>query len=376
MPKTNLPSTQSLPIKCGGWLVLSFLLASSHLSATPVADAAQPLPLETGDWVDPSNGIAGAASAAPKTVDPVVSIPAPKCLSGDITSDRLWLISTRHLPYYVGCVQDGAPDLHVSRLDRCGRRSNSSLDDYQNTMCSDRVRIVYVHGNWRDSKNAVTRGLDAYLRITRRNTSRVPIDWVIWSWPSDRQSVGLSDARDKANRADSQSLYLGWTLHQHVAVRQPTALIGFSFGGRVCTGALHLLAGGTIAGRPLGLPPTVGAQIDVGLLAPALGSTWLSSNGRHRKATQNIDRMVLLYNERDVVLRNYWLLSKVRGITALGYTGPRQFAPRVDGTALPVRAKNCKRTVGMHHSERHYYEAKCNAACDLATLITSAMVHD
>jgi len=284
------------------------------------------------------------------------------------------LISTRRITSQVCRADLTSPNLSIWRLDRCGRRTRSSLEEYVATMLPDRPRLIYVHGNQRSAEVALERGLELRHELTRNCRDRQPIDWVIWSWQSDREALLVRDARLKAARTEAQGLYLAWLLTHHAAAGQPTGLIGFSFGGRIITGALHALAGGSLSRRTLPTPPIVDAGFDVGLLAPALQTRWISPGGYHERSTQNMDEMVLLYNHRDIALKAYWLVAGRRGVSALGYTGPQCVAPRADGTPLPIRAKDCARTVGSHHSEKQYYQASCCAGKEMSSLIESSLV--
>lgn len=308
------------------------------------------------------------------TVSKRHTITMPASLSRDLESDRFFLINTRGITSNSCRADLRSPNLRINRLDRCGRRSPSDLNDYLTSMSADRPRIIYIHGNRRDAATAISQGLWVYRELARRRPGGQAFDWVIWSWPSESETIFLSDAREKAKRTDAQALYLAWLLNHHHASGQPTSLIGFSFGGRVVTGAMHALAGGVVGRRKLEQPAIVGANMDVGLLAPAVDSTWISSCGRHRLATQNMNRLVLLYNHRDYALKYFRLISQVPGSQALGYTGPRSIAPRYDGTRLPIRSKDCANTVGNHHSEKQYYQNACYAGREMASLIESAMV--
>lgn len=302
------------------------------------------------------------------------AITIPSSLSQNLQSDRFFLVNTRSISSNSCRVNLRDPNLRFNRLDRCGRRSPSDLSDYIASMSSDRPRIIYIHGNRRDAPTAISQGLWVYRELARRRPKGQAFDWVIWSWPSEAESILLTDARKKAERTDAQALYLAWLLNHHQSSGQPTALIGFSFGGRVVTGAMHALAGGIVGRRKLDQPAITGANIDVGLLAPAVDSTWISSCGRHRLATQNINRLVLLYNHRDFALKYFRLISQDPGSQALGYTGPRSIAARYDGTRLPIRSKDCANTVGNHHSEKQYYQNACYAGREMASLIESALV--
>jgi hypothetical protein len=217
-------------------------------------------------------------------------------------------------------------------------------------------------------KTAICYGLGIRQQSTRCRKSG-PVDWVIWSWPSAKQGILVHDARRKADRTDTQGLYLSWVLRKHVEASVPTTLIGFSFGSRVITGGLHALAGGKLAGRRLPGSAITDARFDAGLLAPAIESDWMARCGYHSKATQNLDKLVVMYNQRDPVLKRYWLLERVRGNIAMGYSGPRTFAPRADGSKITVRARDCSPFVGKQHSELDYYKKSCRADSEMAALI-------
>ena len=141
---------------------------------------------------------------------------------------------------------------------------------------------------------------------------------MIWSWPSSRAGILTHDVREKAERTDAQGLYLAWLLREHSQQSASTTLIGYSFGGRIATGALHALAGGKLGGRTLAGQPISGKPINAGLIAPAIDSHWLSGHGYHSQATSNMHRMVLMYNRKDIILKSYWRVDKIRGRMALG----------------------------------------------------------
>ncbi len=290
---------------------------------------------------------------------------ASDCCVGD--SDRVFLVSTRHLTADACRAPLVEIPFRIYRID-CGSAREISQTDYLASLSSERPVVFYVHGNRMPVCEVVNRSTTIRNRIRMRG-ARGPIDWMIYSWPSEKELVGVKDFRLKADRCDAQGLYLASFLRQHVQASVPMAMIGYSFGARVATGALHALAGGTLSGRQLPEPPLTGANVRVGLVAPAIESKWLGGNGYHGFATKNMNELVLLYNRRDVVLKRYWLLEKIRRDTALGYSGPTIFATRVDGTRLPVRSRDCASIVKLRHSEMDYYQGGCNAGVDMARLI-------
>ncbi len=84
---------------------------------------------------------------------------------------------------------------------------------------------------------------------------------------------------------------------------------------------------------------------------------------------KNIERMTILYNRRDAVLKRYWLLDQVRGRMALGFTGPRGIGPRVDGSPMEVHSCDCSLSLGIYHDEKKYYTESCQAGRQMAKLI-------
>jgi hypothetical protein len=233
--------------------------------------------------------------------------------------------------------------------------------------------VIYVHGNLIDDRaEAISRGMTVYRGIRNCRTSD-PVDWLIWSWPSRKDGFRwLSDFREKAGRTDAQGLYLAWFLRRQVETPLPIAMIGYSFGARVISGSLHALAGGSLGGRSLGGATITDAGISAGMVAPAMEATWLCAHGYHGRATTNLQELSILYSRRDMVLKRYWLVDQIRSSVALGYTGPRVFGPRADGSRLPVRSRDCAETIGRHHRELDYYrQRRCNASAEMARLINA-----
>ena len=281
--------------------------------------------------------------------------------------DRIWLISTRHLTSNACSANLESPDFRVSRLD-CGMFQPQTLAEFESQLQPSRQLVIYVHGNRMESGRLPTRSMTVYRNI-RRCRDRKPIDWLVFSWPSAKEGKLLKDFRLKADRAGAHSLYLAWLLRRQVQRGLTISMIGYSYGALVSTGALHALAGGPLCRRALPGEHIVGANIGIGMLAPAVSTHWLLPNGYHGRATQNWNNLVMVYSSRDAVLKRFWLLDGEPTHEALGYTGPRCFALRADGTPLQVRSRDCRESVGLAHAELMYYHSKCNAAVDLATLI-------
>lgn len=311
---------------------------------------------------------------------PTNKVIAPSTSGSDarttVEGDRLWLISTRHLSRPACSAVLDPPRLKVWQLDSCGRMFPSALETYLSQRRPDRTTVMYVHGNrMNTTHDAIRRSLNVH-RATKRSRTCVggtSIDWVVWSWPSEKQGLLLGDVRVKASRADTQGLYLAWLLREQINLGQPTSMIGYSFGARVVTGALHALAGGSLGRRVLPGESVAGANIPIGLVAPAIDRNWLATGGYHDRATRNLNSVGLLYNRRDMVLKNYWRLDRIRNADALGYSGPRNFAPRFDGTRLPVVSRDCAPIVGRRHDEMDYYASRCGGGRMMAEVIAKPL---
>ncbi|MCO6458301.1 MAG: hypothetical protein J5I93_23590 [Pirellulaceae bacterium] len=269
----------------------------------------------------------------------------------------MWLVSTRHL----GCPgpADEPPALEVQQyLPGAGWQSSDlpALLDAQSR--ADRT-CVYVHGNRVEWNEALSQGQGLYRRLLMADNDAPPACFVIWSWPSSQIRGQLKDVRVKAARTNSEGYYLGWLLSA-LDPDRPLSLIGYSFGARVITGALHLHGGGALAGRTL--PSAAGGELSeltglsarVALLAPAVHNDWLSPGHRHELAAYDMDSLLLLYNSCDQALKRYGLTEKGAHPDALGYTGLVYRTPLEPDRITQVDA--CC-IVGKAHDEWRYYNA-------------------
>jgi hypothetical protein len=231
--------------------------------------------------------------------------------------------------------------------------------------------VFYVHGNNFKANEVLERAWFVHRKIQCGRQNQPPMRFIIWSWPSEPVTTPLRDVRLKAARTDAQGLYLATILREISDAPVPTTMIGYSFGGRVVTGALHALAGGRLGGRAIPGHHIQGFDAKVGLVAPAMNSDWLTPGEYHGSASKNMDRLTLMFNPRDRVLQKYWILDPFDLESALGATGDLNPGRRADGSCLPVRTHNCSSTNGRRHLEGDYYGPKCDAGCVFARLIDS-----
>ena len=280
--------------------------------------------------------------------------------------DRVFMISTRHLPYYACHVPEEEAEFRYYQVNgyRCQKLAE---EDYFASLMPNQPIVFYVHGNRMAQKDLLGRAT-VVRNYIRRYHADFPINWVIVSWPSAKEGLVIQDFREKGWRCDAQGFYLATLMQKH-STQVPMAMVGYSFGARVITGALHALAGGSLAGRKLHYEPLLGREIDVALVAPAVQSNWLATGGYHQLATKNMNSLNLLFNHRDAVLKRYWLLNNNRRTQALGHCGPTCFAPRLDGSSLPVIAKDYARAINIRHAELEYYRKCGNAGYQISKMV-------
>lgn len=275
------------------------------------------------------------------------------------SESEIYELSTRHLSDRFCVIDEEAPNFQVCRWENC-RWHTSSVD--QALRGEDKLTIVYVHGNFmeRDNTRERVRIVDAYLKRQAKENYRL----LLFSWPSEKQRPVLRDAADNAKVAEMESLYLAWILKQ-LGSQSRVSLLGFSYGARTVTGALHLDAGGTIPGLSF-MPPSSLRQTPyrLGLIAPAVDKKWLTASGRYCCALTQVDGFVNLYNSRDPVLRRFRFIDNVTRPIAGGLNGfdglydPRSISPLAGGDAENVRQFDCGAIIGTTHSEKSYL-GKC-----------------
>lgn len=235
--------------------------------------------------------------------------------------DSMWLVSTRAFP----C---GDPRLHASDLSYQQRSEQGSWQrsELRSLLESDNpgaVTVIWIHGNRSTSGDALSEGWATYRALVRCTTCRTPVRFIIYSWPSERiEGSQLDDVRVKAARTNPNAYYLAWLIDQFDG-DVPVSLIGYSYGARVSTGALHLLGGGAVNGWTLSnrAHPTR-RPVRVVLAAAALDNHWLIPGHRHGNAISQVEKLTVLYNSCDRVLKRYDRLYCHRNdAQALGFTG-------------------------------------------------------
>lgn len=347
--------------------------ATSTTSATIAVPRGIALPVRPGepraeDEPTAVNEQDGTGALVPKNATSPVSVrdlevtgsetPLPKSTPEEMS--EVWEISTRHLPDRFRCINTDNPGFDVHRFE-CGRGwVRDSLDE---ALADDgRLPILYVHGNFMERNNSLNRVLiiNNYLKPRASRPYRL----IMFSWPSQRESKPLHDVFENAESAECQALYVAWLLEK-LGRHSQVSVLGFSFGARSVTGALHLASGGSIPGfahRSVAPDEAVQSVYRVGLVAPALDRTWLMTNGKHRMALDRVDAMVNLYNSKDPILRRFRFLDGGARPVAAGFAGfvglsgssdPRVTVPLAGQSK--IRQYDCGSVIGTTHSEKSYY---------------------
>lgn len=267
--------------------------------------------------------------------------------------NQLWLINTRRLPR-AGRQPANRPAPKIERYGADGQWARASLAELNAAYDPRLATVLLVHGNHTDEATAISKGLTAFRALTEPSPDARPLRLLVWSWPTDFiPGTVRRDARVKAEWAEDEAFYLARFV-AGLDRREAVTLVGYSFGARAISGALHLLGGGSLGERRL---PSTGtderAPLRAVLLAAAVDDDWLLPGHRHGYALAAVERMVITVNPQDRVLRWYRFLVPGSQATALGSHGLGNH------TALGRHARklvqlNAHRAVGGQHGWASY----------------------
>jgi len=182
-----------------------------------------------------------------------------------------------------------------------------------------------------------------------------PIRFVIFSWPANRTRGLREDARRKYYRTNSDSYYLAWFVTQiHRDV--PVNFVGFSFGAKIVTGALHLLGGGTLAGQALPQSAVVDRRpLQAVVVCAAVNNDALAIGRRNGQALPAVNRMLALNNGCDRALKHYPAVDPCSRPQALGYTGA--VGPLGDNASKLRQVDLCCAVGKVHYWGAYFYNS-------------------
>jgi hypothetical protein len=262
--------------------------------------------------------------------------------------DQIWLVSTRHL----GCAIGGKyqPTFQVWRYEK-GVWQPRTVEDFYAEDSPDLVTPIYVHGNRIDAHLASSYGLSFYFEFAGKLYSEPPVRFVIWSWPADQIRGPLKDVRSKAARSDYEAFFLGSFLSR----MQPevrVGLLGFSFGARIISGAMHLAEGGQIFGATI--PDGPRARFRVAMWSAAEHNHWYQPGQFHDRAIAAAEAWFIPINPCDPVLARYRHIDPCGCPAAVGYAGisGRNLLPAVANAR--IEEVNVSNIVGSQHDWRPY----------------------
>jgi hypothetical protein len=267
-------------------------------------------------------------------------------------ASQLWLVSTRELPHgNQHSSRRRMPQVELYETGDVWRPS--SLDELVAARDRRLTTIVLVHGNDTDDPLAKSKGLGIYRALAER--AERPLRLIVWSWPADYLGGTLRrDARVKAERADVDAYYLAQFIGE-LDREEAISLVGYSFGARVVSGALQLVGGGSLAGRTSGRNDPR-APVRAVLLAAAIDDDWLLPGHRYGRALAVVERLVVLVNPHDRVLRFYRFLAPGTGATALGAHGLAS-ADELEPYRAKIEQIDVGSLVGVQHGWSSY--ARC-----------------
>ncbi len=213
--------------------------------------------------------------------------------------------------------------------------------------------VIFVHGNQISPYDAKSEGLFVYRRMILHGCDAPPIRFVIFSWPSSKIPGLLHDIRVKAARTGPAGYQLAWLVDQ-LPPETPLSFVGFSFGARIITGGLHVLAGGSLGGCCC-LSEHVHPErppMSVILMASALHSYWLAPGQYHGLAMTQVSRMCLINNCDDSAMKYYGFIEPgLCGPQALGLCGPTCISPDY---AQKIINRDVSCSVGSEHLLTRY----------------------
>lgn len=327
-------------------------LTCSPVKAVDVVEADAVRVAELGD-LDETTLIASAeAVQVPATVDDHGKIFA----CGIRLQDEIELVNVRNV---CGCcdparLREAITVENYAVCNEAGARhwQASDLQSFLNFSPSVPT-VIFIHGNQITPSDAKFQGLDAYRRIILHGENAPPIRFVIFSWPSAKIGGLLQDVRVKAARTGPAGYQLAWLVDQMPA-ETPISLAGFSFGARIITGGLHILAGGSLGGGMClnehvhpNRPP-----MSVFMMASALHAHWLGDGQYHGLAMTQVSKMCLINNCEDRAMVYYDFIEPGRGgPQALGLCGPTCIS-RENARKIVNRDVSCY--VGAKHELARY----------------------
>ncbi|MCS7304315.1 MAG: hypothetical protein NZ602_04320 [Thermoguttaceae bacterium] len=312
---------------------------------------------------------------------------------------EVWVINTQEA-HWQSDLLEAFSGIQYWRLKDSDAWQLIGQESFFSALASPLPTLIYIHGNWTDLATAIEQAWTLCGPVWKRGDIR-RFRLIIWCWPAQRTGARLlTDLRFKAGRSDVEAYLLALHLQQ-MPSEEPILLVGYSFGARVITGALHLVGGGRLMSRSLPAEHSMGSELysaprsELGrlsgqdnkgglpgqflttdskaacglrpsgrfraiLVAAAIGNDWLLPGGRHQHALAKVEKMLVTVNRLDPALRWYARLEPCDS-PALGWAGlPADYwntcAALPTNPLAKIQCLWVTATVGKVHNWRLYFQ--------------------
>lgn len=325
---------------------------AAEASPTPAPETESPA-MEEPETTEPEPGVESVAADAPTKEAVQSELEAAPLEAFDVRSrDEVWTISSR----CVGSRNAPIESLQFRRRIEGDRWSNETADSFlaPDSNPARQHTVIFIHGNRTPEAKAIRRGLQTYDQTVLDWHAAPSMRFVIWLWPADQIPGQVRDVRIKAGRADEHAFHLARLLDmlQHSS---HVSVIGYSFGGRLAVGAMHLVGGGSLCGSRLPMSSPAAAKINLALVVPAIRNDCFLCT--RSQALRQVNHLFLMHNSRDQYLKLYRFLKLDDYSPALGFTGVSGLQ-RLQYSGVRIKQYNASQNVGNDHDYLEYVADK------------------
>ena len=261
--------------------------------------------------------------------------------------DQVWLVNSRELARH-DCPAESLKIYQACDQVWCRTDLTSFIHHQPDGV--HRETVIFVHGHHTNLMYAQVRGWQAYQALVGGNRCAPPVRFVIWAWPSDTEH---QNHLQSLHKSDLHGFFLARLLFR-LDPSDRVSLFGYSLGARVVLGALQLANGGLVDGH--GIAECGQYQLSpyrVTLVAPAINCDCMATGNTHERACGLIDRLQLVYNSSDIVLKLYRLADRDHHQPALGILGITSSTQC--SNAISIQQCNARQLLHKRHSIVYYW---------------------
>lgn len=217
--------------------------------------------------------------------------------------------------------------------------------------------IFVANGNPSTQESASNLGWTFIRKVQRCAPDRICCI-VLWNWPLEPHGIrkNIKGFRFSSQRAEPESVFLASCVTQ-IPTHIPLTFVGYSFGGRMVSAALQMLATSRLC--RYSLPDLILAperSIRCVLIASALDNYSFGTHNRYGSVLTLIEGMYVSRNKKDIAMRLYTKLFGRGGPDALGLIGPIN-VPRGFNGWDKIRVVDYSSAVGKSHDWEKYLNA-------------------